>query len=243
MGMDQLRGYTLALVLCMALAACSGATSEPGTLSSGGAVGADAPGAGGQQEPPDASGVGGAGGAGGTWVTGGTSSQGGSIASGGVVGQGGLTGTGGPGSGGSAAQGGATGATTVPQVDLTCYSDDDCCVRSDTCRSVVVVYSKIQGLVYWPPATGTGCLRCYTPVVEVSCKNNKCTGTVTNPNASSGTPGVGSHCGKLPGTGGATGSGGATGAGGAAGQAKVTFSALPAPLPLADQPPVFGCGT
>jgi hypothetical protein len=140
--------------------------------------------------------------------------------------------------GSRAAQGGSTGSTTVPQVDLTCNTDDDCCVRSDTCRSVVVLYSKLQGLVYWPVATSTGCFRCYTPVVEVSCKNSKCTGTVTNPNGYSGVTGVESHCGKIQGTGGAT----SQGTGGATSQARLAFPVPPMPPPLADEPPMYGCG-
>jgi hypothetical protein len=181
-----------------------------------------------------------------------------------MVGQGGRTGTGGAGGGGgTVVQGGSTGTTTIPPIDLTCNTDDDCCVESDTCRSVVVLYSKLQGLVYWPPSTTTECLRCYTPVIEVSCKNNQCTGMVTNANGYSGIAGVESHCGKLPGTGGATspgaggatslGTGGATspGAGGATSlgtggatsrQATLAIKASPAPLPPADLPPMYGCG-
>jgi hypothetical protein len=195
----------------------SGGTASPGgTLAGGGAVGAGG-----------GLGTGGAVAAGGAIGDGGAVSTGGSIDSGG--GQGGRIATGGAGATGSTPmQGGATGSTTT--VDLTCNTDDDCCVRVDTCRAIAVLYSKIQGLVYWPPSTSTSCLRCFTPIVEVSCRNNQCTGSTLTP-TSNGT----SHCGKLPsaGTGGTTGTTTATTP--ASGAAPVT--------PAYETTPqlVFGC--
>jgi hypothetical protein len=171
-------------------------------------------------------------GSGGTVGSGGIVGAGGSSDGGGIVGQGGRTGTGGAGNTGTTPmQGGTTGSATTTPVDLTCNTDDDCCVRVDTCRAIAVLYSKIQGLVYWPPSNGTSCLRCFTPVVEVSCKNNWCTGTVADP-MGSGT----SHCGKLP----STGSGGTTGTTTRTGAVDIAAPATPAFD--TSQQLVFGCG-
>jgi hypothetical protein len=204
-----------------------GAVGTGGSGGTGGTVGT-----GGSIGTGGTVGTGGSGGSGGTVGSGGIVGAGGSIDGGGIVGQGGRTGTGGAGNTGSTPmQGGTTGSATTTPVDLTCNTDDDCCVRVDTCRAIAVLYSKIQGLVYWPPSTSTSCLRCFTPVVEVSCKNNQCTGTVVDP-MGSGT----SHCGKLP----STGSGGTTGTTTRTGAVDIASPATPA-FDTSRQL-VFGCG-
>lgn len=166
-------------------------------------------------------------------------------------GSGGAT-TGGTGSsGGGAGKGGSAGSSSLPPLDLTCHSDSDCCIASDTCRALAVLYSKLQGLLYWPPATMTVCSKCYTPVVEVSCVNNQCTGTIVNSMGYSGTPGVGSHCGKLTTTG--TGGTSSTATGGASSKAAYATSvqlasatsdptASNAAAIAASTQTVFGCG-
>ena len=214
----------VAFLFCGSLAGCTSASSGQADTSSKPDVGVDVPMTGGHQETPDSMGTGGTGGSGGatsggglaggsggataiggTLGQGGTLDQGGHSATGGAENQGGSTGAGGVGdTGGVPSQGGTTGDMTSTQVDLTCYSDDDCCIRSSLCQAVAVLYSKVQGLVYWPPAKFTSCSRCYTPVVEVSCRNNQCTGEVINSNGYDGIPGVESHCGKIQGTGGTT---------------------------------------
>jgi hypothetical protein len=267
--MARASSYAVASVLCGFLVACGNSPSEQSDPSPTGGAGSDVAATGGQENPGStgSGGMTGSGGAvasggiatgsGGALASGGIVGEGGSIATGGMVGEGGQAATGGiPGHGGCTGAGGAGvgGSTTIPPIDLTCNTDDDCCVQSDTCRSVVVLYSKLQGLVYWPPATSTSCLRCFTPVVEVSCKNNLCSGTVVNANGTSGVPGVESHCGKIKGTGGATslgtggamslGTGGATSLdGGPTTQPRTAPVVSPPSLPIADElPPMFGCG-
>jgi hypothetical protein len=224
-------------------APASGGTSSPGgIIAAGGTVGAGGSivaggtvGAGGNIATDGAVGAGGiiatdgAVGAGGIIATDGAVGAGGIIATGGTEDQGGRAGSGGAGGTGSApAQGGTTGSTTTTPVDLTCNTDDDCCVSVDTCRAIAVLYSKIQGLVYWPPATSTSCLRCYTPTVEVSCRNNQCTGTVLGNYLSQGT----AHCGKIQ----------SAGTGGTTTQANAASVAIPQ-TPVSDSAPqlVFGC--
>jgi hypothetical protein len=224
-------------------APASGGTSSPGgIIAAGGTVGAGGSivaggtvGAGGIIATDGAVGAGGiiatdgAVGAGGIIATDGAVGAGGIIATGGTEDQGGRAGSGGAGGTGSApAQGGTTGSTTTTPVDLTCNTDDDCCVSVDTCRAIAVLYSKIQGLVYWPPATSTSCLRCYTPTVEVSCRNNQCTGTVLGNYLSQGT----AHCGKIQ----------SAGTGGTTTQANAASVAIPQ-TPVSDSAPqlVFGC--
>jgi hypothetical protein len=233
--MARSRGFVMALLLCGSLAACSDGASGQGDPSSNGGAAVAAPGTGGAGGAAVTTASGGAVGQGGSVGSGGKTGTGGFVSSGVGGGQGGYTGTGGAG-GITPGQGGSTGSTTIPQVDLTCNTDNDCCVKSDTCRSVVVLYSKLQGLVYWPPSTSTSCLRCYTPAVEVSCKNNKCTGTVTNAMGTSGVKGVESHCGKVPGAGLAT----SQDAGAAVLEERLALP--PTPSRLADLPPTFGCG-
>ena len=80
----------------------------------------------------------------------------------------------------------------VPPLDLTCRSDNDCCVAVDTCRALAVLYSKIGSPLVMPPVEHSYCADCYTPIVEVSCVNKRCVGSQQN------TPMNGyDHCGKL----------------------------------------------
>jgi hypothetical protein len=150
-------------------------------------------------------------------------------------GSGGSTTAGGGSSGGNTSIGGSSGSSSLPPLDLTCHSDDDCCVATDTCLAIAVLYSKIGSPANMPPTSYASCSKCWTPVVEVSCVNNQCVGVDKNMSMN-GT----SHCGKL-----ATGTGGAGSVGllSIAIPSSSTTAASPAAATATTtQSPTFGCG-
>ena len=168
-------------------------------------------------------------------------------ATGGTLAMGGSSSTGGSATGGTAgsAAGGAAGsATGGSPPDLTCNTDDDCCVEVNRCLTAAAVYSKLSGPWITWPVPEYGCYLCYIPIVDVRCLNNWCEGQQISDylQTENGT----AHCGRLPsGTGGTTGTGGAASAGGSSPSTSTSGGAASPQGLFAPSPavlPVFGCG-
>jgi hypothetical protein len=161
---------------------------------------------------------------------------------GGMAAMGGSNATGGSATGGTATGGSATGGTATggSPPDLTCNTDDDCCVAVDTCAAQAAVYSKLTGPWKTWPGPSSGCSKCWAPTVDVRCQGNWCQGQAsTSPSMQHGP----AHCGRLTsGTGGTTGTAGASG--GSSGQSTSTSAASPETEPLLGDSalPIFGCG-
>jgi hypothetical protein len=129
---------------------------------------------------------------------------------------------------------GGTSTIAKPVIDLSCQSDNDCCVVLDDCQVALYLVGasqRAQMEAYLKALDRKMCTSCMAPNVQVACTNGQCTGTELGTNLNWPPTGLGAtHCGKLP-----VGTGGTTGA-------PPEPTPVPASEPDASTPvTVFGC--
>ncbi|MGC4067454.1 MAG: hypothetical protein QM784_22965 [Polyangiaceae bacterium] len=140
-----------------------------------------------------------------------SSSGGASSTTGGNLGgnsTGGVTGSATGGSTGSSTGGSSTGGTSTRvdcgtvATDFSCVTDQDCCLVSNTCHSVLYLANasqrgKVQNCL---DAQGVvPCPSCLSAPVQLSCVNRRCIGTVLDRNLTGYSSAFSApHCGSLP---------------------------------------------